>query len=165
MTIAKGERLPQAQLTVMGESGPTPIDAAELMGEGTTVLFAVPGAFTPTCSAKHLPGFIEHADAIREAGADRIVCMAVNDIFVMDAWGKAAGVGGEEGADIVMAADGNGDFTQALGLEMDGRAFGMGLRAQRFALVIRDGVVDDVLVEAPGEFRVSSAEHVLSVLK
>lgn len=165
MTIAQGERLPQAQLTVMGESGPTPIDAAELMGEGTTVLFAVPGAFTPTCSAKHLPGFIEHAAALREAGADRIVCMAVNDIFVMDAWGKAAGIGEEDESSIVMAADGNGDFTQALGLEMDGRAFGMGLRAQRFALVIRDGVVDQVLVEAPGEFRVSSAEHVLSVLK
>ncbi|MBY6205392.1 peroxiredoxin family protein [Halomonas denitrificans] len=164
MTIAQGERLPQAQLTIMGESGPTPIDAAELMGEGTTVLFSVPGAFTPTCSAKHLPGFIEHADALRAAGADRIVCMAVNDIFVMDAWGKAAGV--EEGDEnrIVMAADGNGDFAQALGLEMDGRAFGMGLRSQRFALIVRDGVVDQVLVEAPGEFRVSSAEHVLSVL-
>ena len=160
MTIAQGERLPQAQLTVMGESGPTPVDAAELMGEGTTVLFAVPGAFTPTCSAKHLPGFIEHADALRAAGADRIVCMAVNDIFVMDAWGKAAGI--DDG--IVMAADGNGDFTQALGLEMDGRAFGMGLRSQRFALVVRDGEVEHVLVEAPGEFRVSSAEHVLSVL-
>lgn len=164
MTIAQGERLPQAQLTVMGDAGPTPIDAAELMGDGTTVLFAVPGAFTPTCSAKHLPGFVEHADALREAGADRIVCMAVNDIFVMDAWGKAAGIEAGQEASIIMAADGNGDFTQALGLEMDGRAFGMGLRSQRFALIIRDGVVDHVLVEAPGEFRVSSAEHVLGLL-
>ncbi|SRR6056297_1390759 len=160
MTIAEGERLPQAQLTLMTESGPTPVDAAELMGEGRTVLFAVPGAFTPTCSAKHLPGFVEHADALRAAGVDRIVCMAVNDIFVMNAWGKSAGVGDA----IIMAADGNGDFTQALGLEMDGRAFGMGMRSQRFALVVRDGEVEHVLVEAPGEFRVSSAEHVLSLL-
>lgn len=160
MTIAEGERLPQAQLTLMTESGPSPVDAAELMGEGRTVLFAVPGAFTPTCSAKHLPGYVEHADALRAAGVDRIVCMAVNDIFVMDAWGKSAGVGDA----IIMAADGNGDFTQALGLEMDGRAFGMGMRSQRFALVVRDGEIEHVLVEAPGEFRVSSAEHVLSLL-
>ena len=144
----------------MTEAGPSPVDAAELMGEGLTVLFAVPGAFTPTCSAKHLPGFVEQADALRAAGVDRIVCMAVNDIFVMNAWGESAGVGDA----IVMAADGNGDFTQALGLEMDGRAFGMGMRCQRFALIVRDGVVEHVLVEAPGEFRVSSAEHVLSLL-
>ncbi|NKI36049.1 peroxiredoxin [Wenzhouxiangella sp. XN79A] len=160
MTIAQGERLPQAQLTLMTETGPSPVDAAELMGDGLTALFAVPGAFTPTCSAKHLPGFVEHADALRAAGVDRIVCMAVNDIFVMNAWGESAGVG----QDIIMAADGNGDFAQALGLEMDGRAFGMGMRAQRFALIVRDGVVEHVLVEAPGEFRVSSAEHVLSLL-
>ena len=160
MTIAQGERLPQAQLTLMTESGPSPVDAAELMADGLTVLFAVPGAFTPTCSAKHLPGFVEHADALRAAGVDRIVCMAVNDIFVMNAWGESAGVGDA----IIMAADGNGDFTQALGLEMDGRAFGMGMRSQRFALVVRDGEVEHVLVEAPGEFRVSSAEHVLSLL-
>lgn len=162
MTIAQGERLPQAQLTVMTEAGPSPVDAAELMGDGLSVLFAVPGAFTPTCSAKHLPGFIEQADALVDAGVDRIVCMAVNDIFVMDAWGKAAGIGDDKR--IVMAADGNGDFTQALGLEMDGRAFGMGMRSQRFALIVRDGVVEQVLIEAPGEFRVSSAEHVLSLL-
>ena len=160
MTIAQGERLPQAQLTLMTDSGPSPVDAAELMADGLTVLFAVPGAFTPTCSAKHLPGFVEHADALRAAGVDRIVCMAVNDIFVMNAWGESAGVGDA----IIMAADGNGDFTQALGLEMDGRAFGMGMRSQRFALVVRDGEVEHVLVEAPGEFRVSSAEHVLSLL-
>jgi len=160
MTISTGDHIPHAQLTLMSGNGPAPIDAAELMAEGTTVLFAVPGAFTPTCSAQHLPGFVEHAEAIRSRGVDRIVCMAVNDIFVMDAWGKSASIGDS----IVMAADGNGDFTQALGLEMDGRAFGMGRRCQRFALIVRDGVVDEVLVEAPGEFHVSSAEHVLSRL-
>lgn len=163
-TIAKGDRLPQAQLTLMTEGGPSPVDAAELMGEGLTVLFSVPGAFTPTCSAKHLPGFVEQADALKAAGVDRIICMAVNDIFVMNAWGESAGVGAGDDARIIMAADGNGDFAQALGLEMDGRAFGMGVRAQRFALIVRDGVAEQVLIEAPGEFRVSSAEHVLSLL-
>ncbi|MDT8409060.1 MAG: peroxiredoxin [Wenzhouxiangellaceae bacterium] len=160
MTISEGQQVPHAQLTVMGENGPSPIDAAELMAEGTTVLFAVPGAFTPTCSARHLPGFVDQADAIRARGVDRIVCMAVNDIFVMDAWGKSAGVGDS----IIMAADGNADFTQALGLEMDGRGFGMGTRCQRFAMIVRDDIVEQLLIEAPGEFRVSSADHVLSVL-
>lgn len=160
MTIAKGERVPHAQLTVMSEAGPKPVDAAELMAEGTTVLFAVPGAFTPTCSAQHLPGYIEHADELLRSGVDRIVCMAVNDIFVMDAWAKSAGADDR----IVMAADGNADFTHALGLEMDGRAFGMGQRCQRFALIVRDGEVDEVFIEAPGEFHVSSAEHILAQL-
>ena len=160
MAISVGDRIPHAQLTVMSEQRPTPVDAAELMAEGRTVLFAVPGAFTPTCSAQHLPGFVERADEILDKDVDRIVCMAVNDVFVMDAWGKSAGVDSK----IIMAADGNADFTQALGLEMDGRAFGMGLRSQRFALIVEDGKVVDVLVEAPGEFRVSSAEHVLSKL-
>jgi len=160
MPISKGDRVPHAQLTLMTEQGPSPVDAAELMAEGTTVLFAVPGAFTPTCSAQHLPGFVEHADEIAARGVDRIVCMAVNDVFVMDAWGKSAGVGDK----IMMVADGNADFTQALALEMDGRAFGMGQRAQRFAMIVRDGEVVDVLIEAPGEFQVSSAEHVLSAL-
>ncbi|MEM7053317.1 MAG: peroxiredoxin [Pseudomonadota bacterium] len=159
-TIAVGDSLPQAQLTLMTENGPSPVDAAELMQVGTTVLFAVPGAFTPTCSAKHLPGFIEQADEILAAGVDRIVCMAVNDIFVMDAWGKSAGVSDN----IIMVADGNGDFTQALGLEMDGRGFGMGLRSQRFAMIVRDGRVDELMVESGGEFRVSSADYVLSKL-
>lgn len=160
MSITAGERIPQAQLTVMGENGPTPVDSTELMGDGTTVLFAVPGAFTPTCSAQHLPGFVEHADEILDGKADRIICMAVNDVFVMDAWGKSAGVADK----ITMVADGNGDFTRALGLEMDGRAFGMGQRSQRFALIVRDGTVEQLLVEAAGEFRVSSAENVLSKL-
>jgi glutaredoxin/glutathione-dependent peroxiredoxin len=160
MAISVGDSIPHAQLTVMSEQGPSPVDAVELMREGRTVLFAVPGAFTPTCSAQHLPGFVERADEILSKGVDRIVCMAVNDVFVMDAWGKSARVGDK----IIMAADGNADFTQALGLEMDGRAFGMGRRAQRFALIVDNGAVSNVLVEAPGEFRVSSAEHVLSKL-
>lgn len=160
MAIAAGDRVPHAQLTIMSADGPKPVDAAELMGEGTTVLFAVPGAFTPTCSAQHLPGYIEHEASFRDRGVDRIVCMAVNDVFVMDAWGRSANADDR----IIMAADGNADFTQALGLEMDGRAFGMGQRSQRFALVVRDGTVEQVLVEAPGEFHVSSAEHLLSRL-
>ena len=160
MAISKGQTVPHAQLTIMGENGPSPVDAAELLANGRSVVFAVPGAFTPTCSAKHLPGFVDKADEILQKGVDRIVCMAVNDVFVMNAWGKSAGVDDK----IIMAADGNADFTQALGLEMDGRGFGMGLRSQRFALIVQDGTVEEVLVEAPGEFRVSSAEHVLSVL-
>lgn len=159
MSIEAGQPVPQAQLTIMSENGPIPIDAAELMAEGTTVLFSVPGAFTPTCSARHLPGFIEQAEALRAKGVDRIVCTAVNDIFVMDAWGKSAGA-----QNIVMAADGNGDFARAVGLELDARAFGMGQRAQRYAMIVRDGVVEQLFIEAPGEFRVSSAEHVLSQL-
>ncbi|MEM1081950.1 MAG: peroxiredoxin [Pseudomonadota bacterium] len=159
-TIAAGDTLPQAQLTLMTENGPTPVDSADLMGVGTTVLFAVPGAFTPTCSIKHLPSYVEQADALLAKGVDRIVCMAVNDIFVLDAWAKASNAGDQ----VIMAADGNGDFAQALGLEMDGRGFGMGMRSQRFAMIIRDGRVDDVMVESGGEFRVSSADHVLSKL-
>src|SRR6056297_90014 len=160
MTISKGDRVPHAQLTIRTEQGPSPVDAAELMAEGTTVLFAVPGAFTPTCSAQHLPGYVDHADEILGKGVDRIVCISVNDVFVMDAWGKSAGVGEK----IIMAADGNADFTQALGLEMDGRAFGMGQRSQRFAMIVQDGEIVDVLVEPPGEFHVSSAQHVLESL-
>jgi peroxiredoxin len=124
------------------------------------VLFSVPGAFTPTCDAKHLPGFIEKAGALRGKGVARIVCVAVNDVFVMNAWGRHAGVGEA----IVMAADGNGDYARALGLELDARGFGMGMRGKRFALVIEDGIVKQVHVEAPGEFKVSSAEHILEQL-
>jgi peroxiredoxin len=144
----------------MTPEGPSGQSTTTLLGAGTTVLFAVPGAFTPTCSARHLPGFVERAAEIRAAGADRIVCMAVNDVFVMDAWGKAVGVGDS----IVMAADGNGDFTRALGLEMDATGFGMGRRSQRFAMIVRDGTVEHLMVEGPGEFRVSSADSVLEKL-
>jgi len=160
MTIKAGDRIPSAKLKLMTAHGPTNVGTEELLGKGKVVLFSVPGAFTPTCSAKHLPGFIEQAAALKARGVDRIVCMAVNDVFVMNAWGKSAGAGDS----IVMAADGNGEFTRALGLELDATGFGMGMRGQRFALVIDDGVVRQVNVEAPGEFKVSSAEHVLGQL-
>jgi peroxiredoxin len=161
MVIKAGDKVPEGKLKVMGADGPTNVDTGELLGKGKVVLFSVPGAFTPTCSAKHLPGFVEKAADLRARGVQKIVCLAVNDVFVMNAWGKSAGVGDA----IVMAADGNGDFSRALGLELDARGFGMGMRGQRFALVIQDGVVKQVHVEAPGEFKVSSAEHVLSSLK
>lgn len=144
----------------MSAQGPAQRPTSELLGIGRVVLFAVPGAFTPTCSAKHLPGFIDDADAFAEAGVNRIVCMAVNDIFVMDAWARSAGVEDR----IVMAADGNAEFTRALGLELDASAYGMGRRCQRFAMVIEDGIIRHLLVEPPGEFRVSSAEHVIGLL-
>ena len=161
MAIKAGDKVPEGKLKVMGADGPTNVDTGELLGKGKVVLFSVPGAFTPTCSAKHLPGFVEKAADLRARGVQKIVCLAVNDVFVMNAWGKSANVGDA----IVMAADGNGDFSRALGLELDARGFGMGMRGQRFALVIQDGVVKQVHVEAPGEFKVSSAEHVLSSLK
>ncbi len=160
MTIKAGDRIPAGKLKVMGKDGPSGVAAEDLLGKGRVVLFSVPGAFTPTCNAKHLPGFVQQAGALRAKGVDRIVCLAVNDVFVMDAWGKSAGVGD----DIVMAADGNGDFTRALGLELDARGHGLGMRGQRFALVIEDGAVTQVHVEAPGEFKVSSADFLLGQL-
>jgi peroxiredoxin len=161
MTIKAGDRIPEGKLKQMGPDGPMNVAAEELLGKGKVVLFSVPGAFTPTCSAKHLPGFIEKAGDLRTKGVDRLVCLAVNDVFVMNAWGKSAGVGDK----IVMVADGNGDFTRPLGLEMDARGHGMGMRGKRFALVIDNGVVSQVHVEAPGEIKVSSAEHILAELK
>jgi glutaredoxin/glutathione-dependent peroxiredoxin len=160
MAIKAGDRIPDGKLKVMGADGPVNVTAAELLGKGRVVLFSVPGAFTPTCNAKHLPGFIDKAAALRAKGVGKIVCLAVNDVFVMGAWGKSAGAGDA----VVMAADGNGEFTRALGLELDARGSGMGMRGQRFALVIDDGVVKQVHLEAPGEFKVSSAEHVLGAL-
>jgi len=159
MSIKVGDSIPQATLTVMTGTGPAPLTTDELFGDKKVVLFSVPGAFTPTCSAKHLPGFVEQEEAILAKGVDTIACMAVNDVFVMDAWGKNANVGG-----IRMLADGNGDFTRALGLELDATAFGMGQRSQRFALVAENGRVTQLFVEQPGEFRVSSADYVLSKL-
>jgi len=156
-----GERIPEAKLTVMTPEGPATQSTTTLLGAGVSVVFAVPGAFTPTCSVRHLPGFIERAEEFRAEGVDRIVCMAVNDVFVMDAWGKAAGVGEA----VVMAADGNGEFTRALGLEMDATGFGMGKRSQRFAMIVRDGVIENLMVEGAGEFRVSSADSVLEKLQ
>jgi peroxiredoxin len=160
MTIKAGDRIPDGKLTLMGADRPENVTAQELLGKGKVVLFSVPGAFTPTCNAKHLPGFVQKAGALRARGVGKIVCMAVNDVFVMNAWGKAANVGDA----IVMAADGNGDYARALGLELDARGAGMGMRGQRFALVIEDGIVKQAHVEAPGEFKVSSAEHVLGAI-
>jgi peroxiredoxin len=159
MSIQAGDRLPETVLTVMSPEGPKPLTTSEYFGGRRVVLFSVPGAFTPTCSAKHLPGFVEQAAAIRDKGVGAIGCTAVNDVFVMNAWGKASG-----SPDIDMLADGNGEFVKALGLSLDASAFGMGSRGQRFALVANDGVVEQVFVEAPGEFRVSAAEHVLGAL-
>lgn len=160
MTIQSGDRIPEGKLKVMGKDGPMNVEAAELLGQGRVVLFSVPGAFTPTCDAKHLPGFIEKAAALKAKGVGKLVCLAVNDVFVMNAWGKSAGAGDT----VVMAADGNGDYTRALGLELDARGFGMGMRGKRFALVIENGAVKQVHVEAPGEFKVSSADYILGQL-
>ena len=159
MSIRIGERIPAAILSQMEESGPQPLQSTDYFAGRKVVLFAVPGAFTPTCSAYHLPGFVDLVDDFSSRGVDAIACMAVNDVFVMHAWGKSANAVG-----IDMLADGNGEFSKALGLEMDATAFGIGHRSQRFALVADDGVVTHLMVEAPGEFRVSSAEAVLAAL-
>lgn len=158
MTIEVGDKIPQATLNVLRD-GVQAIDTRELFGGKKVVLFAVPGAFTPTCSAKHLPGYVENMKAFRDRGVD-VACLSVNDAFVMAAWARDQDVP----ADLHMLADGNGAFTQALGLELDATAFGMGLRAKRFALYAEDGVVKQLHVEAPGEFRVSAAEYVLENL-
>lgn len=159
MAIKAGERMPTGTLKTMTKDGPQDLSTDQLFKGKTVVLFSVPGAFTPTCDAKHLPGFVEHAAAIKAKGVDTIACMAVNDVFVMSAWGKASG-----SSDVLMLADGNGDYAKALGLEMDGRGFGMGLRGQRFALIVKNGVATHVFIEAPREFRVSAAEYVLGQL-
>ena len=160
MNISVGDRMPEGNFTVMTGDGPTGISTADFFGGKKVVLFSVPGAFTPTCSAKHLPGFVEHAGAIQAKGVDTIACMAVNDVFVMDAWGKDQGVGDK----VQMLADGNGDYARALGLDLDASGFGMGQRGQRFALVVDDGVASGVYVEGPGEFKVSAAEAVLEAI-
>ena len=160
MTIKVGDSVPHATLTKLTESGPAPVDTDELFKGRTVALFAVPGAFTPTCSAKHLPGFIEKSGEIGAKGVDEIVCLSVNDAFVMGAWAKSAGAEGK----ISMLADGNGDVAKALGLTMDGSKYGMGLRAQRFSMLVKDGKVVELNVEDPGAFKVSSAEHLLSQL-
>jgi peroxiredoxin len=159
MTIKVGDTLPETSLTTMGPDGPQPIGPDFFKGR-TIALFAVPGAFTPTCSAKHLPSFIEKADAIKAKGIDEIACVSVNDVFVMSAWGKANDVDGK----VTMIADGNGDLARALGLVMDGSKFGMGTRSQRYAMIVKDWLVTALDVEAPGEYRVSSAEHLLGQL-
>lgn len=158
MTIKVGDRIPSLTLARATEEGPKPVTTDEIFGGRTVVLFSVPGAFTPTCSARHLPGFVENAARFAGAGVDEIVCVAVNDAFVMGAWGKSAGAEGT----ITMLSDGNAEFMTALGLTMDGSRYGMGTRGQRFAAVVKDGVVSHLFVEEPGAFRVSSAEHVLA---
>ena len=160
MTIKVGDTIPAAKLMTPTPDGPKEIGTDEIFKGKKVVLFAVPGAFTPTCSAKHLPGFVEHADDIRAKGVDTIACMAVNDAFVMGAWGKDQGVDDK----ILMLADGSGAFTKALGLELDLVARGLGVRSQRFALVAQDGKVTHLAVEQPGGFDVSRAEAVLGAL-
>jgi peroxiredoxin len=160
MTIKIGDTMPAGTLGYMTKDGPQKMTTDQLFKGKTVVLFSVPGAFTPTCDAKHLPGFVQHAADIKARGVDTIACMAVNDVFVMGAWGKAGAVGDN----VLMLADGNADYAKALGLELDATGFGMGVRGKRFSLVVKDGVVKQLNVEGPGEFKVSSAEHVLTQL-
>jgi peroxiredoxin len=160
MTIKVGDKVPSATFTTMGPDGPRPISSDELFAGKTVALFAVPGAFTPTCSAKHLPGFKAKAAELKTKGVDTIACVSVNDVFVMKAWGDDQGVGD----DVLMLADGNGDFTRVVGLELDAGRFGMGQRSQRYSMIVKDGVVSELNVEQGGEFRVSSAEYMLAQL-
>ena len=159
MTIQVGDNMPEGTLQVFND-GPEAISSSELFAGKKVVLFAVPGAFTPTCSAKHLPGFVDHYQALKDKGVDTVACFSVNDAFVMGAWGKSQSVPPA----ITMLADGNGSYTKALGLEMDATGFGMGMRSKRFAIVAVDGKVTHLFVEQPGEFRVSSAEAVLAAI-
>ncbi len=160
MAIQAGKKMPSGAFGVMTDAGPGAVSTEDFFGGKKVVLVSVPGAFTPTCSMNHLPGFVEHADEILGKGVDTIACMAVNDVFVMDAWGKDRNVGDK----IRMLADGNGEYARALGLEMDGTAFGMGMRGQRFAIIVDDGVASHVAIEEPGKVEVSSAEAVLAKL-
>ncbi len=160
MTIKAGDRIPSATLMEMKDGKPTPVSTDDFFKDKKVAVFALPGAFTPTCSAKHLPGFVQHADEIRKKGVDAIACISVNDAFVMGAWGQQQGAEGK----VHMLADGNGDFTRALGLEMDATKFGMGKRSQRFSMIVDHGVVKQLNVEEPGAFSVSSAEHMLKQL-
>jgi peroxiredoxin len=159
MTIAKGDTLPDVKLTKVGAEGNEPVQTGTYFAGRKVALFSVPGAFTPTCSAKHLPGFVAKAAELKAKGIDEIVCTAVNDPFVMGAWNARDG-----STDITMLADGNGEFAKALGLTMDGSGFGLGQRGQRFSMVINDGKVQELNVEGPGEFKVSTAEHMLGQL-
>ena len=160
MAINVGDAVPEMTLVKATADGPAPITTAELFGGRTVALFSVPGAFTPTCSARHLPGYVEHADSLKAKGVDEVVCVSVNDAFVMAAWGKSAHADGK----VMMIADGNGDFSKALGLTFDGSAYGMGLRGQRFSMLVKDGRVAQLNIEPPGAFGVSSAEHLMAQL-
>lgn len=160
MTIQVGEKLPSATLVKATDNGPDAVQTDDFFAGRKVALFSVPGAFTPTCSAKHLPGFIEKIDELKAKGVDEVACTAVNDAFVMGAWSKQAGADGK----VTMLSDGNGAFVNALGLDFDGSKFGMGTRGQRFSMIVDDGVVKELNIEQAGEFRVSSAEHLLSQL-
>lgn len=159
MTISVGDKLPDIKLTKATENGPEAVQAADYFKGKRVALFSVPGAFTPTCSAKHLPGFVDKAEDLKAKGIDEVACTAVNDAFVLGAWSKA-----NDAAAVTMLADGNGEFAQALGLTMDGSGFGLGQRGSRWSAVVNDGVVEQLNVEAPGDFKVSSAEHLLEQL-
>ena len=159
MTISKGERLPDVTLVKVTDGGPEKVQTGEYFKGKKVALFSVPGAYTPTCSAKHLPGFVEKAQELKAKGIDEIACTAVNDAFVLKSWNQANG-----SPDITMLADGNGDFAKALGLTMDGSGFGMGTRGQRFSMIVDDGVVQELNVEQPGDFNVSSADYMLNQL-
>nr|WP_315053348.1 peroxiredoxin [uncultured Brevundimonas sp.] len=161
MTIQIGDRIPSATLSTPTADGPKPITTAEIFGGKTVALFAVPGAFTPTCSARHLPGFTDNLDVIKGKGVDTVACISVNDAFVMAAWAESQGVKTDQ---ILMLADGNGDLTRELGLVLDAQGFGMGQRSQRYSMLVTDGVVTQLNIEQGGEFRVSSAEHLLAQL-
>ena len=159
MTVQVGDRIPESVVTTMTENGPNPLTTTDYFSGRKVVMFSVPGAFTPTCSARHLPGFVDHAGDLSGKGIDAIACTAVNDVFVMAAWQKSSG------ADAVdMLADGNGDFVKALGLELDATGFGMGHRGQRFAIVVEDGTATHVAVEGPGQFEVSKVEAIMNAL-
>jgi peroxiredoxin len=158
MTIKVGDTLPSATFMTMSADGPKPMASDELFKGKKVALFAVPGAFTPTCSAKHLPGFRDHADDFKAKGVDAIACVSVNDVFVMGAWAKDQNVG----ENVILLADGNGDFTKAIGLELDGSKFGMGPRSQRYSMVVDDGKVVTLNVEEGGDFKVSSADYMLA---
>jgi peroxiredoxin len=160
MAISVGDKIPDVTLRTMTADGPDAIQSSEALGSGKVVLFAVPGAFTPTCSDHHLPGFVLRAEDLRAKGVDTIACVAVNDPFVMGAWGQAQGTEGK----VLMLSDGNGDFTAAVGLELDGSGFGLGTRSQRYAAILEDGVVTEIMVEASPGLDVSSADSVLSKL-
>ncbi len=160
MAISAGDKVPSTTLMEMTAEGPGPVNSDELFNGKKVVLFAVPGAFTPLCSGQHLPGFIDNADAILAKGVDTIVCLSVNDAFVMGAWGEAQGAGDK----VRMVADGNGEFTAAMGLEMDGSGFGMGSRSQRYAMIVDNGVISQLNVEEGRNFEASKAETILAAL-
>ncbi|MCB1701704.1 MAG: peroxiredoxin [Pseudomonadales bacterium] len=159
MSIKAGDKIPSCTLKIMGEKGPTDISTDEIFNGKKVLLFAVPGAFTPGCSVTHLPGYVVNADKIKAKGVDTIACMSVNDAFVMGAWGKA-----QNADELLMLADGNGDFTASLGLELDGRGFGLGTRSQRFAMIVEDGTITHLNVEPGAGVDVSSAETMMALL-